>query len=176
MVLCVYACGFVAKTLNEAITFSKAVTEVTHNHPEGLKGAEATAVAIFMARSGSSLLEIQDYINRHYYNIDFKLDEIRDSYTFDVSCQGSVPQALEAFFESTDFEDAIRNAISIGGDMIQLQLLPVVLLKHIMVFRQTYAHMQLHFSMNISLKLFLILKTNTPKYEINKRIKLLNSA
>jgi len=110
------ACGFAANSLDEAISLSKAVTEVTHNHPEGIKGAEATAVAIFMAHTGSSLLEIQDYINKHYYKIDFKLDEIRDSYTFDVSCQCSVPPALEAFFESTGFEDAIRNAISIGGD------------------------------------------------------------
>ena len=112
----VSACGFAAKTLEEAKTFSKLVTEVTHNHPEGIKGAEATAVAIYLAKSGSSLIEIQDYINKNYYKIDFKLDDIREEYTFDVSCQGSVPQALEAFFESTSFEDAIRNAISIGGD------------------------------------------------------------
>ena len=69
-----------------------------------------------MARSGSSLPEIRDYIKKNYYPIDFTLDSIRESYTFDVSCQGSVPQAFEAFFESTGFEDAIRNAISIGGD------------------------------------------------------------
>ena len=112
----VSACGFAANSLDEAKSLSKIVTEVTHNHPEGIKGAEATAVAIYMAKTGSSLAEIQDYINKHYYKIDFKLDDIRDEYTFDVSCQGSVPQALEAFFESTSFEDAIRNAISIGGD------------------------------------------------------------
>ena len=69
-----------------------------------------------MAKTGSTLPEIQDYNNCHYYKIDFKLDDIRDTYTFDVTCQGSVPQALEAFFESTDFVDTIRNAISIGGD------------------------------------------------------------
>lgn len=112
----VSACGFAAKTLEEAIVMSKAVTEVSHNHPEGMKGAEATAVAVFLAKSGMSMLDIQDYINKNYYNINFKLDDIRDDYTFDVSCQGSVPQALEAFFESTGFEDAIRNAVSIGGD------------------------------------------------------------
>ncbi len=112
----VSACGFAAKSLEEAITFSKAVTEVTHNHPEGIKGAEATAAAIFMARSGKSLLDIQQYINENYYKINFKLDEIRDTYRFNESCQDTVPQALEAFFESTGFEDAIRNAISIGGD------------------------------------------------------------
>lgn len=112
----VSAAGFAATSLDEAIAFSRAVTEVTHNHPEGMRGAEATAVAIFMARNGSSLIDIQDYINKTYYKITFKLDDIRTEYAFDVSCQGSVPQALEAFFESTGFEDAIRNAISIGGD------------------------------------------------------------
>ena len=109
-------CGFAGKSLDEVKALSKAVTEVTHNHPDGLKGAEATAVAIFLARNGKSIVEIRDYIEANYYKIDFKLDDIRQSYEFDVSCQGSVPQALEAFFESTGFEDAIRNAISIGGD------------------------------------------------------------
>ena len=112
----VSACGFAATSLDEAIALSRAVTEVTHNHPEGIKGAEATTVAIYMARTGHNLVEIQDYINKNYYKIDFKLDDIRDEYGFDESCQGTVPQALEAFFESTCFEDAIRNAISIGGD------------------------------------------------------------
>ena len=112
----VSACGFAARSLDEAVALSKAVTEVTHNHPEGMKGAEATAVAIYLARSGKSMIEIRDHIEANYYLIKFKLDDIRADYSFDVSCQGSVPQALEAFFESTGFEDAIRNAISIGGD------------------------------------------------------------
>ena len=109
-------CGFAAKTLDEAVAMADAVTKVTHDHPEGMKGAEATVAAIFLARSGKSKEEIRAHIERHYYKIDFTLDEIRPTYTFDVSCQGSVPQALEAFFESESFEDAIRNAISIGGD------------------------------------------------------------
>lgn len=112
----VSACGFVAYSLEEAKQLSKAVTEVTHNHPEGIKGAEAIAVAIFLARSGKNLLEIRDYITKNYYPLNFTLDGIRDSYEFNESCQDTVPQALEAFFESKDFEDAIRNAISIGGD------------------------------------------------------------
>ncbi len=112
----VSACGFVAKTLDKAKELSKAVTEVSHNHPEGLKGAEATTAAVFMALHGSSILEIRDYINDNYYPMNFTLDGIRESYTFDSSCQGSVPQAIMAFLESTDFEDAIRNAVSIGGD------------------------------------------------------------
>ena len=112
----VSGCGYAAKTVDEAVSLADAVTKVTHNHPEGLKGAEATAAAVFLALSGKNMLEIRDYIDRHFYHVDFTLDEIRADYTFDVSCQGSVPQALEAFYESTDFEDAIRNAISIGGD------------------------------------------------------------
>ena len=112
----VSACGFVANSLEEVKQLSKAVTEVTHNHPEGLKGAEATAVAIFLARSGKNLLEIRDYITKNYYSLNFTLDGIRDGYEFNESCQDTVPQALEAFFESKNFEDAIRNAISIGGD------------------------------------------------------------
>lgn len=112
----VSGCGYAGNTLDEVRALSKAVTEVTHNHPEGLKGAEAVAVAVFLARTGKSITEIKNYITENYYPLDFTLDEIRDDYTFDVSCQGSVPQALEAFFESTGFEDAIRNAVSIGGD------------------------------------------------------------
>lgn len=110
------ACVYAANTLEEAIKLSEMVTVVTHNHPEGIKGAEAATVATYMARNGSSIDEIRAYINEYYYPMNFTLDEIRPIYCFDVSCQGSVPQAIMAFLESTDFEDAIRNAISIGGD------------------------------------------------------------
>ncbi len=112
----VSACGFAARSMEEAITLSKAVTEVTHNHPEGIKGAEATAVAIYLAREGRSIQEIRDHIDKNYYPMDFTLDGIRDTYKFNETCQRTVPQAIMAFLESTDFEDAIRNAISIGGD------------------------------------------------------------
>ena len=112
----VSACGWAGLALDEVKTMSRAVTEVTHNHPEGIKGAEVTAVATFLARTGKSMEEIREVIVRDYYPLDFTLDEIRSTYEFDVSCQGSVPQALEAFFESASFKDAIRNAISIGGD------------------------------------------------------------
>ena len=112
----VSACGFVARSLDEARMLSKKVTEVTHSHPEGIKGAEATVVAIYLAKTGKNLLEIRDYINKHYYPLNFRLDDIRESYEFNETCQGTVPQAIEAFLESTNFEDAIRNAISIGGD------------------------------------------------------------
>ena len=110
------ACGYAANSIEEVLKLSKIVTEITHNHPEGIKGAEATAVAVFLAKSGSNILEIRDYINKNYYKMDFKLAEIRDGYVFNESCQGTVPQAIEAFLESNSFEDAVRNAISIGGD------------------------------------------------------------
>lgn len=112
----VSACGYAAESMEEAIELSRAVTEITHNHPEGIKGAEATAVALYMAKSGNNILEIRDYINKHYYPMNFTLESIRKTYRFDVTCQGTVPQAIMAFLESNDFEDAIRNAISIGGD------------------------------------------------------------
>ena len=96
---------------------AKQSAEVTHNHPEGIKGAQATATAIFLARQGKSKQEIKDYITQTFnYNLDFTIDEIRPTYKFDVTCQGSVPQAIVAFLESSDFENAIRLAISIGGD------------------------------------------------------------
>ena len=112
----VSGCAYAAQSLEEAKLLAKRVTEVTHNHPEGLKGAEATTVATYLALRGISKEEIYQYITQHYYALDFNLADIREEYSFDVSCQGSVPQALQAFFEATDFEDAIRNAISIGGD------------------------------------------------------------
>ena len=141
----VSAAGIVANSIEEAKDIAKKVTEVTHNHPEGIKGAEATAVAIYMAKSGSRLLEIREYINENYYPMIFTLDEIRPTYKFDVSCQGTVPQALMAFFESINFEDAIRNAISIGGDSDTLAAIcggvaeayygvPVEIRKHALTF------------------------------------------
>ena len=112
----VSAAGFAANSLDEAKKLSKLVTQVSHNHPEGLKGAEATAVAVYMAKTGSDISEIRDYIDKNYYPINFKIDDIRDTYQFNETCQDTVPQALATFFESISFEDAIRNAISIGGD------------------------------------------------------------
>lgn len=111
-------CAWVARSLDEALELARIVTGVTHNHPEGIKGAEAVTAAIFLARQGRSPLEIRDHIRENYYpNLTFILDEIRDSYEYDSGCPGSVPQALEAFFEADAFESAIRNAVSIGGDV-----------------------------------------------------------
>jgi ADP-ribosylglycohydrolase len=90
---------------------------VTHNHPEGIKGAQATALAIFLARTGKTKNQIKkEIISRFGYDLDRKLDDIRPAYSFDVTCQGSVPEAIIAFLESAGYEDAIRKAISLGGD------------------------------------------------------------
>ena len=105
-----------SETLEEALRKAEIVTAVTHNHPEGIKGAKATTEAIWMAKHGSSKEEIREMVNRKYYKLNFTCDEIRYTYMFNESCQGTVPQAIEAFLESRDFEDAIRIAISIGGD------------------------------------------------------------
>lgn len=108
--------GFAARTESELYRLSEIITATTHNHEDGIKGAEATALAIFMARIGYTKDEIRDKINRNYYYLDFTIEEIKDIYTFDVTSQGSVPQVIVAFLESKSFEDAIRTAISIGGD------------------------------------------------------------
>ena len=109
-------CGLYAATLEEALDLAKASAEVTHNHPEGIKGAQATAAAIFLARTGSGKDSIRDYIREHFYPLEETLEQIRPAYRFDESCQGTVPQAIQAFLESDSFEDAIRNAVSLGGD------------------------------------------------------------
>lgn len=109
-------CGYYAKTLEEALTLAKESAEVTHNHPEGIKGAQAVSVAIFLAKNKKTKAEIKEYIEQEFYSLTRTLDDIRPNYEFDVSCQGSVPEAITAFLESVSFEDAIRNAVSIGGD------------------------------------------------------------
>lgn len=108
--------GFAARTKTEARQLSKAITEVTHNHAEGIKGAEAAAMAVFLARRGFTKQEIREIIGCDYYPLDFRIDDIRETYRFNETCQGTVPQAIEAFLESASFEDAIRTAVSLGGD------------------------------------------------------------
>lgn len=108
--------GIAARTASEASWLSEAITGVTHNHSEGLKGAEAVAVAIHMARRGYSKNEIREKITLNYYSLDFTIDEIRAAYEFNETCQETVPQAIEAFLEANSFEDAIRTAVSVGGD------------------------------------------------------------
>lgn len=109
-------CGYISVELDEALALAKASAEVTHNHPKGIKGAQAVAAAIFLARCGKTKDEIKKHIEDNFYTLNKTLDEIRPSYRFNETCQKTVPQAIQAFLESTDFEDAIRNAISLGGD------------------------------------------------------------
>jgi ADP-ribosylglycohydrolase len=109
--------GWYGNNLDEVMAEAKKSAEVTHNHPEGIKGAQSTAAAVYMARTGKTKDEIKKFItDTFHYDLDRKLDDIRGGYKFDVSCQGSVPEAIIAFLESTDFENAVRLAVSIGGD------------------------------------------------------------
>lgn len=113
----VSAVGWLYDSLEKTRTVAKATANVTHNHPEGIKGAEATASAIFMARNGSSKEEIKKYIEKEFhYDLNRTLNEIRPDYHMDETCQKTVPEAIIAFLEATDFEDAIKNAVSLGGD------------------------------------------------------------
>jgi ADP-ribosylglycohydrolase len=109
--------GFAFDTVEEVLAEAERSAAVTHNHPEGIKGAQATALAVLLARQGVAMKDIRDEIaNRFEYNLDRTLSEIRPGYAFDVSCQGSVPEAIIAFLESESYEDAIRKAVSLGGD------------------------------------------------------------
>ena len=109
--------GWAFDTLEETLEAAKESAEITHNHPEGIKGAQATAACIFLARTSKSKQEIKEYIEQTFgYNLSRTCDEIRPTYLFDESCQGTVPESIIAFLESTDFENAIRLAVSLGGD------------------------------------------------------------
>ena len=113
----VSAAGWLFDTLEETRHMARLTAEVTHNHPEGIKGAEATACAIFLARTGSGKEEIRDFIIREFgYDLSRSCDEIRPTYYHVESCQKTVPEAITAFLEGTDFEDVIRTAVSLGGD------------------------------------------------------------
>ena len=109
--------GWAFDTLEETLEAAKQSAEVTHNHPEGIKGAQATAASIFLARTGKSKQEIKDYVEQTFgYDLSRTCDEIRPNYTFKESCQETVPESIIAFLESTDYESAIRLAVSLGGD------------------------------------------------------------
>ncbi len=110
-------CGYIARTLDEALDLAKQSAEVSHNHPEGIKGAQAIAAAIFLARQSKPKDDIRLYIEQTFgYNLHRTCDDIRPTYEFDETCQGSCPEAIIAFLDSTDYESAIRLAISLGGD------------------------------------------------------------
>ena len=109
--------GFAFDAVDEVLRWAQRSAEVTHNHPEGIKGAKATALAILLARQDASKAAIRTEIAARFgYDLDRTVDDIRPGYSFDVSCQGSVPESLVAFLDSTSYEDAVRNAISLGGD------------------------------------------------------------
>ena len=109
--------GFAFDSVEEVLDEAKKSAEVTHNHPEGIEGAQATALAVFLARKGSEKNDIRNEIEGRFgYVLDRTVDNIRAAYTFDVSCIGSVPESIIAFLNSKDYEDTIRNAISLGGD------------------------------------------------------------
>lgn len=109
--------GFAFASLEDVLTEAKRSAEVTHNHPEGIKGAQAVAAAIFLARQQEDKLKIKDYIEKTFgYNLHQSIEEIRPGYRFDETCQGSVPQAIVAFLESESFEDAVGKSVSLGGD------------------------------------------------------------
>lgn len=110
-------CGWLYDDLETTRKMARLSSAVTHDHPEGIKGAESTAAAIFMARTGSTKAEIKKYIEEEFgYDLDRTCAEIRPDYSFDVTCQGSVPEAIIAFLDGKDYEDVIREAVSLGGD------------------------------------------------------------
>jgi len=113
----VSAIGFLFDTEEQVVVEAKKSAEITHNHIEGIKGAEATALAIFMARKGKSKNQIRERISKKFdYDLERTVDEIRPNYQFQVSCQESVPESIICFLDANSYEDTIRNAISLGGD------------------------------------------------------------
>lgn len=109
--------GYYAKTLDEALALAKISAEVTHNHPEGIKGAQATAAAIFLARQGKSKQEIRDYVEKTFnYDLSRSLEEIRPTFTFDETCQRTVPEAITCYIEGKDYEDVVRLSVALAGD------------------------------------------------------------
>jgi ADP-ribosylglycohydrolase len=109
--------GLYAKTLDEALALAALTASVSHNHPEGVKGAQAIATSVFLCKEGKSKQEIKEYVEKTFeYDLNRKIRDIRPTYNFDVSCQGSVPEAIIAFLEGNSFEAVIRLAVSLGGD------------------------------------------------------------
>ncbi len=108
--------AWAANSLEETERLAKWSAEITHNHPDGIAGAQAVAAAIFLARTGVGKEDIRKYISDKYYDLDFTIEGIRSNYSYSMICRDSVPQAIVSFLDSVSFEDAIRNAISLGGD------------------------------------------------------------
>lgn len=112
----VSAVAWMFDSIADVLDYAKATAEVSHNHPEGIKGAQAVAGAIYLARTGHTKSEIREFVEHFGYDLSRTCDQIRPGYTFIETCQGSVPEAITAFLDSTSFEDCIGLAISIGGD------------------------------------------------------------
>lgn len=109
--------GFAFASEDEVLRQARKTAEISHNHPEGIKGAQATALAVFLARTGNGKEQIRSRIMQQFgYDLNRSINDIRPSYSFDVSCQGTVPEAIVAFLDSDSYEDSVRNAISLGGD------------------------------------------------------------
>ena len=109
--------GFAFNSTDEVLKQARMTAEISHNHPEGIRGAQATALTVYMARQGKNKEEIRRCIKEQFkYDLDRSVNEIRGVYAFDISCQGTVPEAIISFLDSDSYEDAIRNAISLGGD------------------------------------------------------------
>ncbi len=110
-------CAWVADSLEESQKLAKTSAIVTHNHPEGIKGALATSDAIYLAKTGETKEKIKNHVELNYgYDLNCSVDEIRQTYSFDVSCAGSVPESIICFLDGENYEDTIRNAVSLGGD------------------------------------------------------------
>lgn len=109
-------CAEIAFSLDAALGLARECARVTHNHPEGIRGAQAVSGAVYLARAGKDKAAIRSFIEREYYPLHQSIEQIRPLYRFDETCQGTVPQAITAFLESESFEDALRTAISLGGD------------------------------------------------------------
>ena len=109
--------GFAFTTEDEVLREARKTADISHNHPEGIKGAQATALAVFLARTRGDKEDIRARISRRFgYDLHRTVDDIRPTYSYDVSCQGTVPEAIVAFLDSESYEDAVRNAVSLGGD------------------------------------------------------------
>lgn len=132
--------GFAFDSVDDVLREAEQTAEITHNHPEEIKGAQATALAVFLARQGASKETIKREIGERFsYDLGRTLDGIRPAYRFDTSCQGSVPESIIAFLESADFEDAVRKAISLGGDSDTMASIAGELLAVIDEFGAKYA-------------------------------------
>ena len=108
--------AYASDSLADAERLARWCAEITHDHPDGIKGAMAVGAAVYLARTGCDKEIIKDYIEEKYYSLDFTIDEIRAGYSHDMTCEGSVPQAIVCFLDGEDYEDALRNAVSLGGD------------------------------------------------------------